>query len=106
MVVRAFLRRGLMFAGIAALGLAAGRPALALEPVDVELVLAVDVSLSMSPDELEIQREGYVAALTDERVIEAIKDGVYGKIAVTYVEWAGQTSQHVIVPWTVISSVE
>ena len=95
-----------MFAGIAALGLAAGRPALALEPVDVELVLAVDVSLSMSPDELEIQRHGYVAALTHDHVLEAITDGVYGKIAVTYVEWAGQTSQHVIVPWTVISSAE
>ena len=60
----------------------------------------------MSPDELEIQRKGYVAALTHERVIEAIKDGVHGRIAVTYVEWAGQTSQHVIVPWTVISSAE
>jgi len=106
MVVPAFLRRGLIAAGIAALGLAVGRPALALEPVDVELILAVDVSLSMSPDELEIQRKGYVAALTHERVIEAIREGVYGKIAVTYVEWAGQTSQHVIVPWTVISSAE
>jgi Protein of unknown function (DUF1194) len=106
MVVPALLRRGLIFAGIAVLGLAASRPALALEPVDVELILAVDVSLSMSPDELEIQRKGYVAALTHERVIEAIKDGVHGRIAVTYVEWAGQTSQHVIVPWTLISSAE
>ena len=58
------------------------------ETVDVELVLAVDVSLSMSPDELEIQRDGYAAALTD-RVLQAIADGVHGKIAVTYFEWAG-----------------
>jgi uncharacterized protein DUF1194 len=105
MVVPAFPRRGLTAAAVVAgLGLAAVTPALAAEPVDVELILAVDVSLSMSPMELEIQRKGYAAALTDEAVIQAIRDGVYGKIAVTYVEWAGQTSQHIVVPWTAISS--
>lgn len=76
------------------------------QPVDVELVLAVDVSLSMAPDELEIQRAGYAAALTDERVIQAIREGVHGRIAVTYFEWAGETVQHVIVPWTVVASRE
>ena len=74
------------------------------EPVDVELVLAVDVSLSMSPDELEIQRHGYAAALTHDNVLQAIADGAHGKIAVTYVEWAGTNWQHVIVPWTVIAN--
>jgi hypothetical protein len=77
---------------------------LADEPVDVELVLAVDVSLSMSPEELEIQRHGYAATLTHDNVLQAIADGAHGKIAVTYVEWAGTTSQRVIVPWTVIAS--
>jgi hypothetical protein len=105
MVVPAFPRRGLTAAAVVAgLGLAAAAPALAAEPVDVELILAVDVSLSMSPMELEIQRKGYAAALTNDGVIQAIKDGTYGKIAVTYVEWAGQTSQHIVVPWTVIAS--
>ena len=105
MVVPACLRRGLTAAAaVAGLGLAAATPALAAEAVDVELILAVDVSLSMSPMELEIQRKGYVAALTHAHVLQAIKDGVYGKIAVTYVEWAGQTSQHVVVPWTIIAS--
>jgi hypothetical protein len=79
-------------------------PASAAEPVDVELVLAVDVSLSMSPMELDIQRKGYAAALTDDRVLQAIADGGYGKIAVTYFEWAGISSQHVVVPWTTISN--
>ena len=74
------------------------------EPVDVELVLAVDVSLSMSPDELAIQRDGYVAALTHEQVLRAINDGIHGKIALTYVEWAGDRMQDVVVPWTVISN--
>jgi hypothetical protein len=76
----------------------------AAEQVDIELVLAVDVSLSMSPDELEIQRQGYAAALTHDRVLEAIAAGVHGRIAVTYVEWAGSTSQHVVVPWTAIAT--
>jgi hypothetical protein len=79
-------------------------PASAAEPVDVELVLAVDVSLSMSPMELEIQRDGYAAALTDNRVLRAIADGAHGKIAITYFEWAGITSHHVIVPWTTIAT--
>jgi hypothetical protein len=76
----------------------------AAEPVDVELIIAVDVSLSMSPDELEIQRRGYAAALTHDRVLEAIAEGVHGRIAVTYFEWAGTTAHHVIVPWTTIAS--
>jgi hypothetical protein len=74
------------------------------EPVDVELVLAVDVSLSMSADELEIQRHGYAAALIHDNVLRAIADGPHGKIAVTYVEWAGTNWQRVIVPWTVITN--
>ncbi|MCO6050078.1 DUF1194 domain-containing protein [Mesorhizobium sp. RP14(2022)] len=78
----------------------------AAEPVDVELVLAVDVSLSMSPDELEIQRKGYAAALTDPQVLKAVADGVNGRIAVTYFEWAGTSSQHVVVPWTILATAE
>ncbi|WP_245414139.1 DUF1194 domain-containing protein [Nitratireductor sp. StC3] len=74
------------------------------EVVDVELVLAVDVSLSMSPSELDIQREGYVAALVHEQVLAAIRSGLHGKIAVTYFEWAGETSQRLVVPWTRIAS--
>lgn len=74
--------------------------------VDVELILAVDVSLSMSPGELAIQRDGYAAALTSQQVIDAIRDGVHGKIAITYVEWAGVTVQHIVVPWTIVSNHE
>jgi len=78
----------------------------AAEPVDVELVLAVDVSLSMSPGELEIQRHGYAAALTHDSVLQAIADGAQGRIAVTYVEWAGTNMQRVVVPWTAIANRE
>lgn len=94
-----------LIGGVAlALGLIVAAPIEAAETVDIELVLAVDVSLSMSPDELDIQRRGYAAALTHDAVIQAIQEGVHGKIAVTYFEWAGVTSQHVIVPWTVIAN--
>jgi hypothetical protein len=89
--------------GGALLALSALR-AQAAEPVDIELVLAVDVSLSMSPGELEIQRHGYAAALTHDTVLQAIADGAHGKIAVTYVEWAGTTMQRVVVPWTVVAT--
>lgn len=78
--------------------------ALTAERVDIELVLAVDVSLSMSPAELEIQRRGYAAALTHDSVLQAIADGVHGRIAITYVEWAGINTQFVVVPWTLVSS--
>lgn len=73
-------------------------------PVDVELVIAVDVSLSMDLDEQRIQREGYVAAFRDPEIHKAIASGAYGRIAVIYMEWAGPISQSVVVPWTVIDT--
>ena len=77
-----------------------------IREVDVELFLAVDISLSMTPAELEIQRRGYAEALTSPQVMAAIQDGMIGRIAVTYVEWAGQYSQREIVPWTLIEDAE
>ena len=70
--------------------------------VDVELVLAVDVSRSMSPRELEIQRRGYAEALTSDDVVAAIEGGLIGQIALRYIEWAGDGSQRVIVDWSLI----
>lgn len=72
--------------------------------VDLALVLAVDVSLSMDPEEQRVQREGYVAAFRSQAVQSAIRQGLIGRIAVTYVEWAGIGSDHVVVPWTVIGT--
>ena len=74
--------------------------------MDVELFLAVDVSRSMQPYELEIQRRGYAAALTSSDVMAAIGGGMLGRIALTYVEWAGVQSQRVVVPWTLLESPE
>lgn len=106
MDIPAFLRRGLIVAAMLSCCVTPPASVLAAEPVDVELVLAVDVSLSMSRTELEIQRRGYALALTNDEVVKAITEGVHGRIALTYVEWAGQTTQHVVVPWTIVSSRE
>ncbi|MGH6960021.1 MAG: DUF1194 domain-containing protein, partial [Dongiaceae bacterium] len=75
-------------------------PAAAQEvPVDLELVLAVDVSGSMDAGEQALQRGGYVQAFLHPEVIAAIGSGFYGRIAVTYVEWAGPRAQAVVIPW-------
>jgi uncharacterized protein DUF1194 len=78
----------------------------ALSPVDVQLVIAVDVSYSMDPDEQALQREGYVQALTSRDFLRALKEGMHGKIAVTYFEWAGSTEQKVVVPWRLVDGPE
>ena len=70
--------------------------------VDVELVLAVDISYSMDPEEQALQREGYVAALTSPKFLNALRQGLHGKIVAAYVEWAGAAEQRVVVPWQVI----
>ena len=90
------------FAAFVALTLAFAGTALAQFLVDLELVLAVDVSLSMDLDEQRLQREGYISAFRDGEVQKAISSGPHGRIAVTYMEWAGPSVQNVVVPWTVI----
>jgi hypothetical protein len=71
--------------------------------VDLALVLAVDVSLSIGEGEAGLQRVGYVHALREKKVIDAIHSGPVGKIAVTYVEWSSPYHQTIVVPWRIIS---
>jgi len=74
--------------------------------VDMELVLAVDISFSISMNEQDIQRRGYVAAFLDPEVVMALTQGTRGRVAVTYLEWAGETSHAQVIPWTLISDRE
>ena len=74
--------------------------------VDLELVLAVDISLSMDEDEQRLQRDGYTAAFRNPEIIEAIKSGPNGRIAVTYVEWSGENYQRIVIPWTLIDGAD
>jgi hypothetical protein len=92
-------------------GIAAPRPQFADKrpnavPVDVELVIAVDVSNSMDPEEQELQREGYVVGLTSREFLTALRSGAHGKVAVTYFEWAGLHDQTILMPWRLIDSPE
>jgi hypothetical protein len=74
-------------------------------PVDLELVLAIDVSGSIDEEEAALQRDGYMAALTDPDVIAAIKDGPTGRIAVAYIEWSNAEMQRTVVDWKVIDGL-
>jgi hypothetical protein len=80
------------------------RPAAA--DVDMELILAVDVSYSMDPDEQALQREGYILGLTSPEFLNAVKQGPHGRIAITYFEWAGISDQKVVVPWHIIDGAD
>jgi hypothetical protein len=99
-------RRSLLAAAPAAALLpgtaARARPAVP-EPVDVLLVLAVDVSRSIDEDEARLQREGYRNAVSDPRVVEVIRRGMVGAIGLAYVEWAGFEYQRLVLPWTRIA---
>src|SRR5690349_15432023 len=105
---------GALVLGVWGHGLAAPQsaPRLAQAPqqapadVDVELVIAVDVSYSMDPDEQALQREGYMLALTSKEFLQALRQGAHGKIAVTYFEWAGQSDQKILMPWRMIDGPE
>jgi hypothetical protein len=70
--------------------------------VDLELVLAVDVSSSIDPVEAAQQRQGYITAITDPAVVSAVRSTPTGRVAMTYIEWAGPLEQNVVVPWTLI----
>jgi Protein of unknown function (DUF1194) len=74
--------------------------------VDVELIIAVDVSYSMDMDELAIQREGYAQAIVSKEFLQALKSLPNGKIAITYFEWAASSDQKIIIPWRVIDGPE
>jgi Protein of unknown function (DUF1194) len=74
----------------------------AAEEVDLLLVLSSDVSRSIDAPKFKLQRDGYSAAIMNPRVIQAIRSGALGKIAVSFVEWSGVGAQKVVIDWTVI----
>jgi hypothetical protein len=91
----------LVLAAAVALCLSVAGPARAVE-VDVALVLAADVSISVNDDEFRLQRQGYAAAISDPRMLDAIRSGRSKRIAACFVEWSGRAEQRVVVDWTVI----
>jgi hypothetical protein len=99
-LIRALLL--LVLAGVAAFP----RASAAADDVDLLLVLAADVSRSIDTEKFQLQREGYATAVSDPRVLEAIKSGRTGRIGLSYVEWSGLTSQRLVVDWTTISNAD
>ncbi|MDH3242681.1 MAG: DUF1194 domain-containing protein [Alphaproteobacteria bacterium] len=87
-----------------ALALGLSQSAGAQERVDLELILMADGSGSVDHEEFLLQRRGYARALRQPRVVNAIRSGALGRIALTYVEWSGHSLQVPIVPWTLIRS--
>jgi hypothetical protein len=80
----------------------AALPARAAEPVDLLLVLAADVSRSVDHDKFELQRQGYATAISDPRVLDAIRSGPHNRIGVLFLEWSGLGNQKVVIGWTMI----
>jgi hypothetical protein len=98
------LRRGLFSICVLLLTLAAiAGPGRAETPVDVELVLAIDVSGSVSDDRFALQQRGYAAAFRDSRLLQAIRSGATRSIAVTMTQWTGPALQIQVLPWSMIS---
>ncbi len=96
-------RRAVLATGGAAL-LGRGARAEGAGPVDMVLVLAVDVSRSIDEEEARLQREGYRAAMVDPGVVAAVTGGPVGAIGVTYIEWAGIQYQRTVIPWRRLGS--
>ena len=76
------------------------------QSTDLLLVLAADVSRSIDEAEFDLQRKGYSAAVTDPRVLAAIRSGATGTIAICFIEWSGAGEQNVVADWTVIHDEE
>ena len=82
--------------------MAAPKAVRAAEEVDLLLVLSSDVSRSIDAPKFKLQRDGYAAAIVNPRVIDAIRSGGLGKIAVSLVEWSGVGAQKIVIDWTII----
>ncbi len=88
--------------GAAALAALAGAKAKAAEPVDLQLVLAVDASGSVSQYRFDLQRDGYAAAFRNPQVLRAIFSGINQSIAITMFQWTGPRLHALVVPWMAI----
>jgi hypothetical protein len=96
-----------VLAGTGSAGAAAGSAGAPEAPgVDLEVVLAADVSRSIDDKEFALQRKGYAAALTDPRVLKALPAAANRAIGVCFVEWAGEDEQHVVLDWSRLRNKE
>ena len=78
-----------------------GRP-----EVDLLLVLAVDISRSVDEKKFRLQRDGYASAISNPRVIAAIRSGLIGRIAISLIEWSGVSEQAIVADWTAVGTAD
>ena len=76
-------------------------PAMA-EDVDLALVLVTDVSRSIDDTEFALEKQGYATAFTDPKVLRAIQSGLFGRIGVSYIEFASEDQTAIVLDWAVI----
>src|SRR5579863_6972895 len=103
--MRSRIRVGLAMCGalaLAALQSSGANAASAPVAVDAAIVLAADVSRSIDDEEFALERRGYADAIQSQQLIDAISTGPHGAIALSYVEWAGEGEEKVVVDWAVI----
>ena len=91
-----------LFSAIALIAVVSAPATRAAEKVDLLLVFAADVSRSVDAPKFQLQREGYAAAISNKQVLDAIRSGRNGRIAVMFLEWSGFGNQQVVIDWTVI----
>jgi hypothetical protein len=94
--------RGL-FAVLLACLIGLSSPVRAQQPVDVQLVLAIDSSSSVTMDEFYLQLEGYSAAFKHPDLLKAIQSGPQRAIAVCLFEWSGPNQKEVNFPWRILN---
>jgi hypothetical protein len=100
------MRRPIRFLLAIAIATVLAGTARAAEAVDLLLVLTADVSRSLDESKFRLQREGYAAAFTNPRVVNAAISGPNGRIAVAFIEWAGYEESQVVIDWTVIANAD
>ena len=100
--IRRFLSMLAVAAALALAGFHALTIARAAEAVDLLLVLAADVSRSVDATKFQLQRDGYAAAINDPRVLDAIRSGPRGQIAISFVEWSGAGNQKLVIDWMIV----
>ncbi len=100
------MTKAMRFVAAAVLVALAWEPARAAEAVDLLLVLASDVSRSVDAQKFQLQRDGYAAAITNPRVLDAIGSGPHGRIAVCFVEWSGAGAQKLVIDWTIVRNLD
>ena len=69
------------------------------QAVELELILAIDTSLSVNADEYAIQIAGLALAFRDPSVVAAIEAAGKNGIAVALVQWGIREQQEITVAW-------